>query len=150
MIYIFAFLLWTLYLYWIHRILHSIPSFARDAHLDHHRFINIHGKTTWHWNNLFLFNDTWTSTMDLWITEVVPTVIFSYVTGYWWLSVFYYVWAAFIQEVIEHNPKFNIYPLLTSGQWHLVHHKQSDKNFGLFVPIWDIIFRTYKTHKVTI
>jgi sterol desaturase/sphingolipid hydroxylase (fatty acid hydroxylase superfamily) len=88
--------------------------------------------------------------MDLWITEVVPTLIFSWITGHWWLSVFYYVWAAFIQEVIEHNPNFNIYPLLTSGQWHLVHHKQSDKNFGLFVPIWDIVFRTYKTHKVTI
>lgn len=150
MIYIFAFLLWTLYLYWIHRIIHGVSSFARDAHLDHHRFINIHGKTKWHWNNLLLFNDTWISTMDLWITEVVPTLIFSWITGHWWLSVFYYVWAAFIQEVIEHNPNFNIYPLLTSGQWHLVHHKQSDKNFGLFVPIWDIVFRTYKTHKVTI
>jgi sterol desaturase/sphingolipid hydroxylase (fatty acid hydroxylase superfamily) len=140
--YIFAFLGWTFCLYWIHRIGHKTP-IVKTAHLDHHKFINIHGKTKWHWNNLFLFNDTWMSTIDLWITEVIPTLIFSWITGHWWISVFYYLWAALIQEVIEHNPKVNML-LLTSGQWHLVHHTNPAKNFGLFLPVWDKLFGTYK------
>lgn len=143
MLYILAFLTWTFYLYWVHRAVHQTP-FVKTAHLDHHKFININGKTSWHWNNLFLFNDTWTSTVDLWVTEVIPTLVFSYVTGQWWISIFYYLWAALIQEVIEHNPKFNLYPLLTSGKWHLIHHRDSTKNFGLFIPVWDMLFGTIK------
>jgi sterol desaturase/sphingolipid hydroxylase (fatty acid hydroxylase superfamily) len=143
MSYAIAFLTWTFSLYWIHRIGHKI-SFINFAHRDHHRFININGKTNWHWNNLFLFNDTWTSTLDLWITEVVPTVLFSIITGHWWISIFYYLWAALIQEMVEHNPKFNLYPLLTSGKWHLIHHQNPGRNFGLFLPIWDKLFGTHQ------
>jgi sterol desaturase/sphingolipid hydroxylase (fatty acid hydroxylase superfamily) len=110
--------------------------------LDHHAYVNTH-ETGWHWSNLFLFNDTWTSTLDLWITEVVPTIIFSAVTGQWWLCAFYYVWAAFIQEPLEHNNSINI-PFLTHGRWHLIHHKNVKQNFGLFFPVWDVMFGTYK------
>lgn len=142
MSYIIAFLCWTLCLYWIHRIGHKTP-WVKSAHHDHHRYINLHGKAQWHWNNLFLFNDTWTSTLDLWITEVIPTILFSWATGHWWLCAFYYLWAALIQEVIEHNPKINL-PILTSGRWHLIHHRSPEKNFGLFIPIWDLCFGTYR------
>jgi sterol desaturase/sphingolipid hydroxylase (fatty acid hydroxylase superfamily) len=99
--------------------------------------------TKWHWNNLFLFNDNWTSTLDLWLTEVIPTIIFSVITGQYWLCVFYYIWAAFFQESIEHNSNFNLKGF-TSGQWHLIHHRQPNKNYGLFFPVWDILFGTYK------
>lgn len=134
------FLLWTFTLYWIHRVVHIIP-IINLLHLHHHKFILEH-TTKWHWNNLFLFNDDWTSTIDLWITEVIPTLLFSLVTGQWWLFLFYYVWAAFIQESIEHNSKINI-PMITSGRWHLIHHRSS-YNYGLFFPIWDILFGTNK------
>jgi len=151
MYYIFVFISWTLYLYLIHRVIHSIGlrlfPVAFNAHADHHRYINTNKQTTWHWNNLFLFNDTWTSTLDLWITEVIPTLIFSLITGAWWISVFYYFWAALVQEVIEHNPKFDLYPFLTSGKWHLVHHHNTSVNYGLFFPVWDILFGTFKSHK---
>jgi sterol desaturase/sphingolipid hydroxylase (fatty acid hydroxylase superfamily) len=140
-----AFLAWTFCLYWIHRAGHKIQ-FVNKFHQDHHLFINRNGGTSWHWNNLFLYNDTWKSTIDLWITEVIPTVIFSAITGHWWIAIFYYFWAALLQEVIEHNPKFNLYPWLTSGQWHLVHHRSQRKNFGLFLPIWDKMFGTFKHH----
>ncbi len=133
------FLLWTLILYWIHRIGHNIPV-MRTIHMHHHIFI-LQNTTTWHWSNLFLFNDDWKSTLDLWITEVIPTLLFSLITGQWWISMFYYIWAAFIQELIEHNSNFNL-PILTSGKWHLMHH-QGKINYGLFTPLWDIIFKTY-------
>ncbi len=135
------FFTWTLLLYWIHRIAHVIP-ILRDIHLDHHRFV-LNNNTSWHWSNLFLFNDTWASTLDLWLSEVIPTLLFSLITGQWWISIFYYVWAAFIQETIEHNKNFNI-PILTSGKWHMIHHR-SEKNYGLFTALWDKVFRTYKS-----
>jgi len=146
MTYIFIFLLWTLYLYVIHRIVHKVGlayfPVAFNAHADHHKYINTHEQTVWHWNNLFLFNDTWASTLDLWITEVIPTLIFAAITGHWWVFVFYYLWAALVQETIEHNPNVNLYPFCTSGKWHLLHHQDAGTNFGLFFPIWDILFGT--------
>lgn len=143
--FILYFFLWTLMLYWIHRIGHKTPIIQR-IHWHHHRHINTSAPTSWHWNNLFLFNDNWISTLDLWITEVIPTIIFAYVTGQYWLIVFYYIWAAFIQESIEHNKKFDI-PGFTSGRWHLIHHRQPNHNFGLFFPQWDLLFGTYKSVK---
>jgi sterol desaturase/sphingolipid hydroxylase (fatty acid hydroxylase superfamily) len=148
---IFHFLAWTLILYWIHRIGHNV-SFINRFHREHHRFISASTKNNqrpndWHLSNLFLFNDNWNSTIDLWITEVIPTLIYSSITGQWWIAIFYYLWAAFIQERVEHNPKFDIYPFLTSGKWHLVHHKIPDRNYGLFFPIWDQLFGTFKDYK---
>jgi sterol desaturase/sphingolipid hydroxylase (fatty acid hydroxylase superfamily) len=113
------FLAWTLLLYFIHRIAHKL-SYVKAWHWDHHNYIVRYGMQGWRWNNLFLFNDTWTSTLDLWVTEVIPTVVFGWVTGQWWIFIFYYLWAALIQESIEHNKNLDI-PLFTSGRWHLGH-----------------------------
>lgn len=137
--YIFIFVTWTLVLYLIHRIVHVTP-FLKELHWDHHKYVNLHN-TGWKLNNLLLFNDTWKSTIDLWITEVIPTLIFSLVTGHYWVFGFYYIWAAFFQEELEHNKKINFYPF-TFGRWHLYHHRTPNKNFGLFFPFWDKIFRT--------
>lgn len=134
------FFLWTLMLYVIHRIGHVMP-WVSKIHLNHHAYI-LSNPTGWHWSNLFLFNDTWISTLDLWITEVIPTIVFSLITGQWWISVLYYVWASFIQESIEHNSTVDL-PVLTSGKWHLIHHR-SPCNYGLFTPLWDLVFGTYK------
>jgi lathosterol oxidase len=136
------FLGWTLLLYWIHRIVHKLP-YVKSWHWNHHSYILRYGMQGWHWNNLFLFNDTWTSTLDLWVTEVIPTILFSWITGQWWIFVFYYLWAAFLQESLEHNKNVNV-PFFTSGRWHLVHHRHPNKNYGLFFSIWDIVFNTNK------
>lgn len=142
MTYVVYFLAWTFVLYWVHRIGHKTP-YVKEWHWNHHSYIVRHGSQGWHWNNLFLFNDTWTSTLDLYVTEVIPTLLFSLITGQWWISIFYYMWAAFFQENLEHNKNIDL-PIFTTGRWHLIHHRQSNKNYGLFFPIWDIIFKTYK------
>jgi sterol desaturase/sphingolipid hydroxylase (fatty acid hydroxylase superfamily) len=139
--YIFIFLSWTLCLYGIHRIIHKIP-YLKDFHNDHHLYVNRHN-IKWSCTNFFFFTDTWISTIDLWITEVIPTLIFSTLTGHWWIFWFYYIWAATLQENLEHNKNLNWY-LLTSGKWHMIHHKRPNTNFGLFLPIWDKIFKTYQ------
>jgi sterol desaturase/sphingolipid hydroxylase (fatty acid hydroxylase superfamily) len=143
-----TFLIWTLCLYVIHRVIHAHGAQYMPmvflAHAAHHGYINTHASPTWHCSNLLLYNDNWLSTVDLWFTEVIPTVIFAVVTGAWWILVFYYVWAAFIQECVEHSSDFNISPILTSGQWHLQHHRDVTSNYGLFLPIWDWVFGTYR------
>lgn len=140
MIEVLIFLAWTFMLYATHRLAHVIPG-VKKIHANHHVQVHSHS-VGWSWKNLFLFVDTVESTLDQWITEVIPTLIFCWLTGSWWIAIFYYVWAAFIQEAIEHNESFDIYPFLTSGRWHLVHHSQPRKNFGVFTSMWDIILGT--------
>jgi len=142
--FVVSFLSWTLLLYCVHRALHvwRIP-FVTRCHFDHHKQVtkgtNQKGQ---HWTNYLLFYDSWRSTVDQWITEVIPTIAFCAVTGEWWIAAFYYIWAAFIQERLEHNSDFDLYPWMTSGKYHMVHHQDSRKNFGAFFPIWDILFGT--------
>ena len=136
---IFYFFMWTFLLYWIHRAAHIIP-IIKTYHFNHHKVVNAEN-IQWNWNNLLLYNDTKESTIDLWLTEVIPTCILSYLTGQWWLIIFYYLWASLIQERIEHNKNFDM-PILTSGKWHLKHHNDGNYNFGLFTPLWDKIFKT--------
>lgn len=139
---IFYFLLWTFMLYWIHRLAHVIP-FLKKYHFDHHKVVNLN-EVKWSWNNFLLYNDTSKSTIDLWLTEVIPTLLFSMLTGQWWVIIFYYLWAALIQERIEHDSSIDL-PVLTSGKWHLVHHQCGRYNFGLFTSIWDRMFYTNKS-----
>lgn len=139
--FVVEFLAWLLLLYGVHRAAHTVP-WLRKWHLNHHAIIGRNGyKSYWEWNNLLLFNDTLTSTIDLWLTEVLPTILFSAITGAWWISIFYYTWAALFQEVLEHHPNVNMYPF-TFGQWHLVHHRYMNQNYGLFLPVWDKFFET--------
>ena len=141
--YLLIFLLWTFVVYWMHRAAHVIP-FMRRFHMDHHKQVTNQTINGLSWKNAFLWFDSKESTIDQWLTEVIPTIVISSIAGHWWLFVAYYIWAAFIQEAVEHNKKINLYPFITSGKWHLIHHDYANKNYGVFVPIWDIVFRTRK------
>lgn len=140
----FWFLVWTFLIYWCHRLGHRIP-LVRWAHAGHHKFIATNPPPRWHWSNIFLFQDNWVSTLDVWLTEFVPTILFCWITGQWWIAVFFYTWSAFVQEAIEHNPRFNKFPWLTSGRWHMIHHKNFKYNYGIFHPLWDMLFKSYKS-----
>lgn len=140
---IFYFFLWTFFIYWIHRMCHSVCALSK-FHKFHHRFV-AKNSITWHWSNLLLFNDDWPSTIDYWITEVLPTIIFVLITQQWWLAIGFYLYAAFIQEWLEHNPNFSIYPFYTSGKWHILHHIAPPCNFGIGTPFWDWVFKTNKS-----
>lgn len=135
-------------IYWIHRLAHQykIPIFSW-FHRQHHRFVATH-TITWHWSNIFLFNDDWYSTIDYWLTEVIPTIIFVLITEQWWIAIVFYFYAAFIQEHLEHNKNFNAYPLYTSGKWHMMHHTDYPCNFGIGTPFWDYVFNTNKKFSI--
>lgn len=140
---VLEFLGWLFILYWIHRAAHTFK-WLKYFHNDHHAVINRaikrNERQKWHWNNLFLVNDNLKSTVDLWLSEVLPTVMYSLIVGTPWILV-YYIWAAFLQESLEHKVGLNL-PILTAGDWHLRHHKYPSTNFSLFVPFWDRVFKT--------
>lgn len=141
--FIFYFLSWTLLIYTLHRLVHQIPALSY-FHREHHRFVR-ENEITWHWSNIFLWNDNFKSTIDYWTTEVLPTLIFSVLTEQYWIMIFFYIYAAFIQERLEHNNNFNLYPFYTSGKWHVLHHTRYPCNFGIITPLWDWIFKTCKS-----
>lgn len=140
---LFYFLAWTFIIYWIHRLCHTVSALSY-FHKFHHRYV-AKNYITWHWSNLFLFNDDWPSTIDYWITEVLPTLIFVIITEQWWLGICFYIYAAFIQEWLEHNPNFSLYPFYTSGKWHMLHHSAPPCNYGIGTPFWDWVFKTNKS-----
>lgn len=141
---IFLILLWTLMLYFLHRFAHAVPV-LRDWHSAHHAQVD-ENATGWNWKNLFLWIDNKESTLDQWAIEIVPTFVFAWLTGAWYIALFYYVWAAFLQEWVEHNPNIDL-PILTSGKYHLCHHNDQTRNFCVFIPAWDYLFDTYAYHK---
>ena len=143
MTYILIFLLWTFVIYWMHRFAHAW-AFMREFHSDHHAQVTQNTITGLNWKNAFLWFDSWKSTVDQWLTEVIPTIVLSLATGHYWLLIAYYIWAAFIQEAIEHNEKINLYPFITSGKWHLIHHENPTRNYSVFIPLWDLIFNTWQ------
>lgn len=139
--FIIYFFSWTLVLYWSHRLCHIIPG-LKQIHWHHHRYVTDQ-QPQWMWQNIFLFSDDWMSTLDIIVTEIIPTLVFCYFTGQWWVFGIYYVWTAFIQEWIEHNKNFNIWPF-SAGKFHLNHHSNWRYNYSLFFPIWDYVFGTAK------
>lgn len=134
------FLLLTFVFYVIHRLLHSFRCLSY-FHRDHHLNVS-NNSVRWRWNNLLLWNDTFKSTVDLWITEVIPTMLICWVFDSWTLLFLYWAWGAIVQEAVEHNKLFNL-PILTSGVWHMIHHSDSRVNYGVFIPVWDMLFRTH-------
>jgi len=139
--YIAIFLAWVLVLYCAHRICHVIP-FLKKIHLYHHDFINT-SQPQWDWKNIFLWTNDFGETMDLWVTEGIPTLAFCTVTGHWWIFVWWWIWAGLIEQFIEHNPKFDV-PFLSAGKHHLQHHKYYNVNYSTFFPLWDWVLGTYK------
>lgn len=139
--YLIAFLIWTFVAYWTHRIVHSVQPF-KDWHADHHRTVDTGQETGRHWSNYFFWVDSWKSTLDFWVVEIIPLAIVCWLMGTWLLFVPYWIWVAFLQEKVEHDPTFRI-PGFTSGTWHMVHHSNCRTNFGTFIPIWDKLFGTY-------
>lgn len=139
------FFAWTCLLYWVHRLSHVIPG-MRKIHWGHHQYVN-EGQPKWMWQNMLLYSDDWIGTADLFMTEVIPTLVFCYFTGQWWIFGIYYIWTAFIQEWVEHNPNFNVWPF-SSGKWHLIHHKNWRKNYSIYFTLWDRVFGTYQKLEV--
>lgn len=136
---------WTFLLYVLHFLVHYFPPIG-IFHQDHHRQVYLGKVGKWSYKNLFLWNDTWKSTVDTWTIEVIPTIIYCWYFNSFWILLFYYLWTATIRELIEHNPQIDVYPFDVSGKWHMGHHYNPNKNYGILHPWWDVIFKTARRY----
>lgn len=140
--FIVYFLLWTLLLYWMHRAVHVLP-YLKDIHKEHHRYVVRSKEYGIALKHLLLIHKSKDYTIDLWITEVIPTIVFSLLTGQIWILVVYYIWAALLQTTVKYDTNFDVFPI-TWGNWTLLHYRYNTKNFGSVFSLWDRLFKTNK------
>ncbi len=120
-------LLFSFMEYWIHRVpLHSF--YYHGVHEHHHKHPDDYSVFPWYF----------TPTVFLTFFAVFPVSIFlGLVLGYLWFLTWHH---------ILHHFDLNKFPrwVRKYALWHLKHHHDDDCNFGIILPIWDHVFRTYK------
>ena len=135
------FLIWTLVIYWTHKAAHSFE-WLWQFHQAHHE-VEYNGELEFSWWNLVGWFNDWRSTLDQWITEVIPTGVFILIfPDAWPIAIFYYIDGFVLAEgLTDHNPRIDV-PGLSMGRYHLLHHKNPNVNYDLYFRIWDRLFGT--------
>lgn len=153
MYYIFSFLLWSLFSYSIHRAAHIKSKYNPlfKIHLAHHKAQ--YGKEKdyrfkWPgWKAYFLWFDDLASSLDVWITLILPAILVSLVfpQSHFTVLALVYLYEVFLSEHnLDHNPEIDgpITHILAVGQFHLTHHHYPKYNYGLYLTLWDLVFVT--------
>lgn len=113
--------------YWVHRVpLHTF--YYHGVHEHHHK----HPKDY----SVFPFWFTPSVFLGFWI--VFPSSVFTgLVVGYLWFLLWHHILHHFNLEKL---PRW----VQKYALWHLKHHHDDDCNFGITLPVWDYLFRTYR------
>lgn len=158
--FIFCFLLWTLISYALHRLAHTKSRYNPlfKIHLAHHKAEygkEENYKFKWPgWRSFVLWFDDLKSSLDVWITLILPAVLVSllFPTTHFAVLIFVYFYEVFLSEHnLDHNPEITgfVTRVLAIGQYHLTHHHYPKYNYGLYLTIWDIVFVTTRQKDVT-
>jgi sterol desaturase/sphingolipid hydroxylase (fatty acid hydroxylase superfamily) len=125
------------FFYWFHRLQHS--GLLWPQHLLHHSDTALNVTTTQRAHFLEHFLIPIFMTLPLALLFRLPAVDLI------WIAAIPAAWAYFVHM----NIRVNFGPLwwlLTSPQYHRIHHsiepKHFDRNFALWFPIWDLLFGT--------
>jgi sterol desaturase/sphingolipid hydroxylase (fatty acid hydroxylase superfamily) len=133
------FLIVDFFYYWLHRWQHK-NAFLWEQHKFHHSEVSMNVTTTRrvHWLEEILIISFILIPMSV-LFKIEPIE-----AGF--LAFIEILWLQFIHLNLRLELGI-ISPLFVGPQLHRIHHsfapEHIDKNFGLFFPIWDIIFRTY-------
>lgn len=144
-----VFLVEPLY-YVVHRWLH-IPKNMKAMHGFHHLSVNTVPSTSLVQN---------TEEHFIYIATFGPAMILPYfIAGYqhWAVIAFYLVWFDAVNAYGHTNircrhwlwesPWSPLRYLFYTPEFHLGHHAYYNKNYGLFMPIWDHLFSTFRDYK---
>ena len=140
-VWIFAFLLYDLCYYWMHRLHHEVKVFWA-THVVHHHGEEFNMSTAMRQTSTgFLWK--WIFYLPVFIVGIPPEVFVS-VAG---VNLVYQFWVH-----TEHIPKLGWYEkIFVSPSNHRVHHAQNkdyvDANYGGVFILWDRFFGTYKAEK---
>lgn len=122
------------YFYWTHRLMHSI--YFKEVHFAHHESRNTSAWTS------FAFHP-----VEALIQAVfLPVFLFTIPIHFSYLFLGLLIMSLF--GITNHLEK-EIYPqflesrlFVITSQHHQKHHKQVNKNFGLFFTFWDLVMKT--------
>lgn len=144
-----VFLLWTLAMYWLHRLAHwrSPKNLLYRIHQKHHqqRYDVTPGgfkiESLW-WN----FGHP-ALVLDILLTMTLPLVLLTlfFPSQGLCLLVFHYLYEVFLgDDVLDHNLRIQgrVTKFFAWGRFHMTHHYNSRYNYCLLITLWDIVFRT--------
>lgn len=144
------FLLWTLIVYWMHRLAHIRIwyNFLYYFHLAHHK-INYFRQSNlkFKWYYLFFYFGSLRASLDVICMLTIPAFIvyFIYPKIGIYILIFHYIYEVFFSEgLLDHNSNITgtSTKLFAWGKYHLVHHKKWNYNFSLMITLWDWVFKT--------
>lgn len=134
------FLGWTFIAYWTHRAAHAFD-FLWKFHREHHVVV-YEGKFEFSWWNLVGWVNDWKSTLDDWLTEIIPLGLYIWIfPAAWPVVIYYYIDSSLSEGILDHNPRIDV-PGLAMGRYHLAHHDDMRVNFDNYTRLWDWVFGT--------
>lgn len=144
--------LWTLAIYWLHRWSHIHHRFNPLwwIHRAHHAepYLREDSRPQWPKLGQFLF---WLGgvrlSLDVILVMTLPLLAIVWVWPQYALPllVFHYLYEVFLSEsVLDHNPRITNRATrwFAWGDFHLHHHVNLKKNYGLMLGLWDFVFGT--------
>jgi len=142
-----AALVWLGMAYGIHRLAHCSASWnlLHRLHAVHHQpsYLCRSRKLRWH-HFLFCFGSV-SETLDIWFTLTLPLLMISLMLPSQGavLLVFHYLYEIFCSDSqLDHNPSLSgpLTRVFAWGEYHLRHHSNPSRNFGLILTFWDHLF----------
>lgn len=147
-----CFLLWTFVIYWLHRWSHIHHRYNPLwwIHRAHHAepYLRQDSRPAWPTLGQFLF---WLGGMRLSLDVILVMTLPLLIIAWFWpeygipLLVFHYLYEVFLSEsVLDHNPRVTgpVTRWFAWGDFHLHHHVNLKRNYGLMLCCWDWLFGT--------
>jgi len=143
------FLLWTLVIYFIHRLAHIRHrfNFLYHIHRHHHRVNYLRENRGFKWHHFIFFFGSFYESLDVWLMMTLPALgLFIWLPAYGiCILVFHYLYEVFLSESqLDHNAAITgeVTRYFSWGSYHLGHHRNIRYNFSLMITLWDTIFKT--------
>ena len=142
-------LVWLWMAYGIHRLAHCPGAWNRlhRWHRVHHSPGYLEEPRRFRWHHALLCFGSVQETLDIWVTLTLPLLLVAL-----WLPqqgavllLFHYVYEIlFSDQRLDHNPRIRgpLTRVFAWGQYHLRHHADPRRNFGLLLTVWDHVFAT--------
>ncbi len=146
-----CFLLWTFCIYWLHRLshIHHKRNPLWKIHQAHHRikYFQLRPYEPPSLGSYFFWLGDFKTSFDVFLVMTVPLLIISYFFPQYGIGllIFHYFYEVFGSEaVLDHNPRIEgkITHYFAWGSYHLYHHVDLKKNYGLMTTFWDHVFGT--------